>query len=91
MYAPVAAVSCLTEVKEPRRIAWRVMSEKKHSTRLIQEHPVGVKCRVTRSAALAGEPRSRARLSSFARSASGTFRDAHAIGHAPLSHVPAET
>ena len=29
-------------------MAWRVMTEKKHSTRLIHEHPVGVKCRVTR-------------------------------------------
>jgi hypothetical protein len=37
----------LTEVKDPRRMAWRVMTEKKHS-RLIHEHPVGVKCRVIR-------------------------------------------
>ncbi len=48
MKAPMAAVSSLTEVKEPRRMACRVMTEKKHSTRLIHEHPVGVKCRVTR-------------------------------------------
>ena len=48
MKAPVGPVSSRTEVNEPRRIAWRVITEKKHSTRLIQEHPVGVKCRVTR-------------------------------------------
>ena len=35
-------------MNEPRRMAWRVMTEKKHSTRLIHEHPVGVKCRVIR-------------------------------------------
>ena len=28
-------------------MAWRVMTEKKHSTRLSQEHPVGVKCSLT--------------------------------------------
>jgi hypothetical protein len=44
----MASVSCLTEVKEPRRMAWRVMTEKKHSTRLSQEQLVGVKCRVIR-------------------------------------------
>jgi hypothetical protein len=37
MNAPIAAVSSLTEVKEPRRMAWWVMTEKKHSTRLSQE------------------------------------------------------
>ena len=31
MNAPMVATSCLTEVKEPRRMAWRVMIEKKHS------------------------------------------------------------
>jgi hypothetical protein len=41
--APMVAVSSLTEVKEPRRMAWRVMTEKKHSTRLSHEQPVGVK------------------------------------------------
>ena len=44
----MVAVSSRTEVKEPRRMAWRVMTEKKHSTRFSQEHPVGVKCRVIR-------------------------------------------
>ena len=29
-------------------MAWRVMIEKKHSTRLIHEHPAGMKCRVIR-------------------------------------------
>ncbi len=48
MNLPMTATSCLTEVKEPRRMAWRVITEKKHSTRLIHEHPVGVKCRVIR-------------------------------------------
>ena len=37
----------MTEVKEPRRMAWRVMTEKKHS-RLSQEQPVGVKCTMIR-------------------------------------------
>jgi len=32
----------------PRRMAWRVMIEKNTSTRFSHEHPVGVKCRVTR-------------------------------------------
>ena len=44
MNAPMAWVSWRTEVNEPRRMAWRVMIEKKHSTRLSHEHPVGVKC-----------------------------------------------
>ena len=30
--APMALVSSLTEAKLPRRIAWRVMTEKKHSS-----------------------------------------------------------
>jgi hypothetical protein len=37
MKAPMAAASSLTEIKEPRRVAWRGMTEKKHSTRLIHE------------------------------------------------------
>ena len=37
MNDPMAAVSCLTEVKEPRRMAWRVMTEKKHSPGLPDE------------------------------------------------------
>jgi hypothetical protein len=36
----------LTEVKLPRRIAWRVMIEKKISTMFSQDPDVGVKCRV---------------------------------------------
>ena len=44
----MVSVSWLTEVKDPRRMAWRVMIEKKHSTRLSHEQLVGVKCRVTR-------------------------------------------
>jgi len=44
--APMAAVSSSTEVKVPRRMAWRVMTEKKHSTRLSQEQLVGTKCKV---------------------------------------------
>jgi hypothetical protein len=35
----------LTEVKLPRRIAWRVMIEKKISTMLSQDPEVGVKCK----------------------------------------------
>jgi hypothetical protein len=44
----MAAVSSLTELKVPRRMAWRVMTEKKHSTRLSQEQPAGTKCKVIR-------------------------------------------
>src|SRR5712671_5423190 len=44
MNAPIAAVSSLTEVKEQRWMAWRVMTEKKHS-RLSHEQLVGVKFR----------------------------------------------
>ena len=38
----------MTEVKVPRRMAWRVMIPKKISTMLSHEQLVGVKCRVTR-------------------------------------------
>lgn len=48
MNAPIVLTSSLTEVKEPRRMAWRVITEKKHSTRLSQEQLAGVKCKVTR-------------------------------------------
>ena len=48
MTPPMASVSWRTEVNQPRRMAWRVITEKKHSTRLSQEHPVGVKCRLIR-------------------------------------------
>ena len=58
--APMALVGLLTEAKLPRRIAWRMMTEKKHSTRLSQEQLVGTKCRVIRR--LAGRP-SQARTS----------------------------
>jgi hypothetical protein len=34
MNAPIAEIRSLTEVKDPRRMACRVMIEKKHSTRL---------------------------------------------------------
>ena len=44
---PVALAGQLGR-QEPRRMAWRVMTEKKHSTRLSQEQLVGVKCRVIR-------------------------------------------
>ncbi len=46
MKTPMAVVSSLTEVKVARRMAWRVMTEKKHSTRFSQEQLVGTKCRV---------------------------------------------
>ena len=46
--APMVAVSSLTEVKEPRRMAWRVMTGNRHSTRLSHEHPADVKCGMTR-------------------------------------------
>ena len=35
MKVPMAAVSSLTGAKVPRRMAWRVMTEKKHSTRAL--------------------------------------------------------
>jgi hypothetical protein len=37
------AVRSATLVKVPRRMAWRVMIEKKHSARFNQEQLVGVK------------------------------------------------
>lgn len=48
MKAPIAAVRSLTELKVPRRMAWRVMMPKKISTMLSQEQLVRVKCRVIR-------------------------------------------
>ena len=48
MNAPIADTSSFTEVNEPRRMAWRVITEKKHSTRLSHEQLVGVKCSVMR-------------------------------------------
>ena len=44
----MAATSCLTLSKDPRRMAWRVMIPKKTSTRFSQEPEVGVKCSVIR-------------------------------------------
>ena len=43
MNAPIADTSSFTEVNEPRRMAWRVITEKKHSARLSHEQLVGVK------------------------------------------------
>ena len=48
MKASMEAMSCLTLVKVPRRMAWRVMMPKKISTRFIQDPDVGVKCIVIR-------------------------------------------
>jgi hypothetical protein len=48
MKVPIAAVSSLTEVKVPRRMAWRVMMPKKISTMFSHDPEVGVKCRVIR-------------------------------------------
>src|SRR6266852_9869708 len=45
MKVSMAAMRSLTEVKLPRRIAWRVMIEKKISM-LSQDPDVGVKCSV---------------------------------------------
>jgi hypothetical protein len=44
----MAVVRSLTQRKVPRRMAWQVMIPKKISTMLSHEHPVGVKCSVTR-------------------------------------------
>ena len=43
----MAAISSLTLPKLPRRMAWRVMMEKKTSTRFSHDPEVGVKCSVT--------------------------------------------
>ena len=44
----MAAMRSLTEVKLPRRMACRVMIEKKTSTRFSHDPDVGVKCSVIR-------------------------------------------
>lgn len=44
----MAAVRSATEVKVPRRIAWRVMIPKKISTMFSHDPDVGVKCMVIR-------------------------------------------
>jgi hypothetical protein len=46
MKASMAAMRSLTEVKLPRRMACRVMTGKKTSTRFRQDPDVGVKCRM---------------------------------------------
>jgi hypothetical protein len=46
MTSSMAAMRSLTEVKLPRRMAYRVMIEKKISTILSQDPDVGVKCSV---------------------------------------------
>jgi hypothetical protein len=46
MKASMAAIRSLTEVKLPRRMACRVMIEKKTSTRFSHDPDVGVKCRM---------------------------------------------
>ena len=48
MKVPIAAMRSLTEVKVPRRMAWRVMMPKKISTMFSQDPDVGVKCSVIR-------------------------------------------
>ena len=48
MKASMAAMRSLTEVKLPRRMACRVMIEKKTSTRFSHDPDVGVKCSVIR-------------------------------------------
>ena len=46
MKASMAAMRSLTEVKLPRRMACRVMIEKKTSAMFSQDPDVGVKCKV---------------------------------------------
>ena len=48
MKSSMAAMRSLTEVKLPRRMACRVMIEKKTSTRFSHDPDVGVKCKVIR-------------------------------------------
>ncbi len=48
MKASIAAMRSLTEVKLPRRMACRVMIEKKTSAMFSHDPDVGVKCRVIR-------------------------------------------
>jgi hypothetical protein len=48
MKVSIALMRSLTDVKVPRRMAWRVMIPKKISTRFSQEPEVGVKCSVIR-------------------------------------------
>jgi hypothetical protein len=44
----MASIRSPTELKVPRRMAWRVMIPKKISTRFSHDPEVGVKCRVIR-------------------------------------------
>ena len=48
MNVPIAAINSLTLPKLPRRMACRVMIEKKISTMFSHDPEVGVKCRVIR-------------------------------------------
>jgi len=48
MKVSIVTMRSLTEVKVPRRIAWRVMMPKKISTMFGQDPLVGVKCMVIR-------------------------------------------
>ena len=48
MNRPIAAINSLTLLKLPRRMACRVMIEKKISTMFSQDPLIGVKCSVMR-------------------------------------------
>ncbi len=48
MNAVMASISSPTDVKVPRRMAWRVMIPKKISTMFSHDPDVGVKCSVIR-------------------------------------------
>jgi len=48
MNAVIASIRSGTELKVPRRMAWRVMIPKKISTMFNHDPQVGVKCRVIR-------------------------------------------
>jgi hypothetical protein len=48
MKVSIARMRSSTDVKVPRRMAWRAIIQKKISTRFSQEPEVGVKCSVIR-------------------------------------------
>src|ERR1700730_4998600 len=48
IHSSIAPSSCATLWKMPRRMRWRVISAKSHSTRLSHELDVGVKCSLKR-------------------------------------------
>jgi len=52
----MALVRSFTGRKIPGRMAWRVMMPTKISAMLSHDHPVGVKCRVTRGDLLEEPP-----------------------------------